>query len=149
MGLEGEEASSQCSAGGQGQPVPLSGPQSSILVRESQNSPRDSRGPGKVSMKPIFLSTAWQQGTTSSVSLSPMPPAQEGPIRASGRWAWWVTGKHHSLCTVGPLWHCLEPPCLSGMPPSLDRKGEELLAVFGWRTVLTAGQVGPLPAPLS
>lgn len=46
-------ASDQHSAGGQEQPVPLSGPQSFTLTGEFQDSPLRLLGSGKVGMKPV------------------------------------------------------------------------------------------------
>lgn len=86
-------ASDQHSVRGQGQPVPHT-------QGESQDSPLGLLGSGKGGMKPVPAGTAW--GITSSVSLSPMPLAQEGPGRESGTWTWWAMGKHHSTCAKGP-----------------------------------------------
>lgn len=94
-------ASDQHSVRGQGQPVPHT-------PGEYQNSPLGLLGSEKGVMKPVPAGTAW--GITSSVSLSPVPLAQEGPGRANGTWTWWAMGKHHSPCAKGPLLPCLELP---------------------------------------
>lgn len=95
----GRVASDQHSVRGQRQPVPHT-------QGESQNSPLGLLGSDKGGMKPVPAGTAW--GMTLSVSLSPMPLAQEGPGRVSGTWTWWAMGKHHSPCAKGPLLPYLE-----------------------------------------